>query len=75
MSTALGIILRRVAGVASGHVHQPAAAGLREDISRLPLNGGTEPDSRANGENSPPPAPIHPRMGGPFSGKIRWKAK
>ena len=75
MSTTLGVILRRMAGVTTTRAHQPDTAGRREKINPTPLNDSTEPRGYSNRESSPARAPVHPRMGGPFSGKIRWKAK
>lgn len=82
MSKALGIILLRMVGAMSGHPYGTKAM-TSDKVSEEGVNGDMHPCDCAGTEASQPllPGPVHPRMGGPFlyggpfSGKIRRKAK
>lgn len=75
MSNALEIIFLKMVE-AVGHPHRVAKATTNENVRRN-LNGNPDAADCPFAEGSPRllPGPVHPRIGGPFSGKIRWKVK
>lgn len=77
MSKAIGTIFLKMVGAVSGHSGRAAKTTTNENTRRTDLNGNTDPAGCPSAEVSPRllPGPVHPRVGGPFSGKIRWKVK
>ncbi len=61
MTKALGFILLRMIDTASSLGNRAAGFEYAEREAIQKENG--------------PAAPVHPRMAGPFAGKIRWKTR